>query len=156
MKGIPEHLMAQPSAPAPARAAPPTSAAPAAASPAPTNPTAAVASAGAASAGSASAGVASAGAAAPQNLFTAAAQAAANARRGTQGEAGAGDIENLAFLRDQPQFQQIRDMVQSNPELLQPLLFQLGQSNPQMLQVQARYTLCFTTVYVHLTARLTD
>ncbi|KAF9364963.1 hypothetical protein BGX34_011873 [Mortierella sp. NVP85] len=130
MNGIPEHLLAQPSAPAPARAAPPASAAPAAASPAPTNPTAAAASAGAASAG-----VASAGAAAPQNLFTAAAQAAANARRGTQGEPGPGDIENLAFLRDQPQFQQIRDMVQSNPELLQPLLFQLGQSNPQMLQL---------------------
>ncbi|KAK3827683.1 MAG: UV excision repair protein RAD23 [Benniella sp.] len=134
MNGIPEHLLAQPSAPAPARAAPPTSAAaPAAASPAPTNPTAAAPAV--ASAGAASAGVASAGAAAPQNLFTAAAQAAANARRGTQGEAGAGDIENLAFLRDQPQFQQIRDMVQSNPELLQPLLFQLGQSNPQMLQL---------------------
>ncbi|KAF9113890.1 UV excision repair protein RAD23 B, partial [Mortierella sp. AM989] len=75
-------------------------------------------------------------AAQPQNLFTAAAQAAANARRDASGgQGGAGDIENLAFLREQPQFQQIREMVQGNPGLLQPLLVQLGQSNPQMLQL---------------------
>ncbi|KAF9570381.1 hypothetical protein BGW38_008750, partial [Lunasporangiospora selenospora] len=109
MTGIPEHLQAQTSAPAPA----PTRAPSAPSAPAATSPT-------------------SAPSAQPQNLFTAAAQAAASAQQDT---ATTGSIENLAFLRDQPQFQQIRGLVQQNPQLLQPLLQQLGLSNPQMLQL---------------------
>ncbi|KAG0368687.1 hypothetical protein BGZ54_001397 [Gamsiella multidivaricata] len=126
MTGIPEHLLAQTSAPAPA-----THAAPAAPAVSATTPSSApIAESTPAAPTSA--------AVQPQNLFTAAAQAAANARRGATGEpqgGNGGDIENLAFLRDQPQFQQIREMVQNNPDLLQPLLIQLGQSNPQMLQL---------------------
>ncbi|KAG9067861.1 hypothetical protein KI688_011450 [Linnemannia hyalina] len=125
MTGIPDHLQAQASAPA--AAAPRAPAASGAA--APTNP--------AATSTPAAAGAAPATATAvqPQNLFTAAAQAAANARRSAE-TGGAGDgADSLAFLRDQPQFQQIREMVQNNPELLQPLLAQLGQTNPHMLQL---------------------
>ncbi|KAF9935686.1 hypothetical protein BGZ67_003181 [Mortierella alpina] len=130
MTGIPEHLQAQASAPAPAPA-PARAAAPAS--------TAAPASAPAVAAAAPPASAAATTTAQPQNLFTAAAQAAATARRGGAGapgaEAGAAETDSLAFLRDQPQFQQIREMVQHNPDLLQPLLIQLGQSNPQMLQL---------------------
>lgn len=42
----------------------------------------------------------------------------------------------LAFLRTQPQFQQLRQLVRSNPQLLEPLLLQLGQQNPQLLMVR--------------------
>ncbi|KAF8931089.1 UV excision repair protein RAD23 B [Haplosporangium bisporale] len=114
MTGIPEHLQAQVSAPAPTPRAP-------------------AAAAAAAPASTPAAAPAPATATAPQNLFTAAAQAAAESRRSATG--GAGNTDSLAFLRDQPQFQQIREMVQANPDLLQPLLIQLGQSNPQMLQL---------------------
>ncbi|KAG0373802.1 UV excision repair protein RAD23 B [Mortierella sp. AD032] len=114
MTGIPEHLQAQTAAPAPVAAprAPAAAAAPASTAATPAT------------------------AAQPQNLFTAAAQAAANARRSAEtGGAGGDGADSLAFLRDQPQFQQIREMVQANPELLQPLLVQLGQTNPHMLQL---------------------
>ncbi|KAF9085717.1 UV excision repair protein RAD23 B [Mortierella sp. AD031] len=122
MTGIPEHLQAAalPTAPAAARA-PAPAAAPAVAAPT--------------GAASTPAAAAPATAAQPQNLFTAAAQAAANARRSTETGGGGDGGDSLAFLRDQPQFQQIREMVQANPELLQPLLVQLGQTNPQMLQL---------------------
>ncbi|KAF9322069.1 UV excision repair protein RAD23 B [Linnemannia elongata] len=123
-KGIPDHLQAHASAPAPAAPRAPAAGTAASANPAATSTPAA---AGVASAATTSAQ--------PQNLFTAAAQAAANARRSAE-TGGAGDgADSLAFLRDQPQFQQIREMVQQNPELLQPLLVQLGQTNPHMLQL---------------------
>ncbi|CAO3568332.1 unnamed protein product [Mortierella alpina] len=124
MTGIPEHLQQQASAPA--RPAAPAS-------------TAAPATAPATAAAAPPATAAATTTAQPQNLFTAAAQAAATARRGGAAapgaEGGAAETDSLAFLRDQPQFQQIREMVQHNPDLLQPLLIQLGQSNPQMLQL---------------------
>lgn len=63
----------------------------------------------------------------PQNLF----QAAALAQQQQQ----PGGTEELAFLRNHPQFQQLRRIVQENPALLQPLIQQIGQSNPQLLQL---------------------
>jgi UV excision repair protein RAD23 len=41
---------------------------------------------------------------------------------------------SLDFLRNQDQFRQLRQMIQANPQLLQPILQQLGQTNPQLLQ----------------------
>lgn len=41
----------------------------------------------------------------------------------------------LAFLRSQPQFAQMRTLLQQNPALLAPLLQQLASSNPQLLQL---------------------
>lgn len=39
----------------------------------------------------------------------------------------------LSFLRSQPQFAQMRSLLQQNPALLAPLLQQLASSNPQLL-----------------------
>ena len=38
----------------------------------------------------------------------------------------------LDFLRDNPQFQAIRVMVQGNPQILQPMLAELQRQNPQL------------------------
>lgn len=41
----------------------------------------------------------------------------------------------MAYLARQPQFTQLRQVLQTNPTLLQPILQQIGQSNPRLLQV---------------------
>ncbi|XP_064808351.1 UV excision repair protein RAD23 homolog B-like [Oncorhynchus masou masou] len=53
----------------------------------------------------------------------------------TGGTGGSTGGENpLEFLRNQPQFQQMRQVIQQNPALLTALLQQLGRDNPQLLQ----------------------
>lgn len=49
----------------------------------------------------------------------------------------------LEFLRNQPQFQQMRQIIQQNPALLPALLQQLGRDNPQLLQVSMHHTVQF-------------
>ncbi|GJN03580.1 hypothetical protein PR202_ga21039 [Eleusine coracana subsp. coracana] len=42
---------------------------------------------------------------------------------------------NLDVLRNNPQFQSLLSLVQANPQILQPLLQELGKQNPQILQL---------------------
>lgn len=51
---------------------------------------------------------------------------------GMGGGAGGGTLD---FLRSNPQFQALRQMVQANPQILQPMLQELGKQNPQLLQL---------------------
>ncbi|CAN4079992.1 unnamed protein product [Withania somnifera] len=46
--------------------------------------------------------------------------------------AGAG---NLDFLRNSPQFRALRAMVQANPQILQPMLQELGKQNPHLTRL---------------------
>lgn len=47
----------------------------------------------------------------------------------------AGSDEPLAFLRTQPQFQQMRMLIQASPDLLPTILDQIRTSNPRLLQI---------------------
>ena len=51
------------------------------------------------------------------------------AAAGTQ---GGEDLGNLDFLRTNPQFQQLRQIVQTQPRMLEPILQQVGAGNPQL------------------------
>jgi UV excision repair protein RAD23 len=72
------------------------------------------------------------------NLFDLAAQRGgpgeSGAPAGGLGEMGGGALE---FLRTNPQFQQLRQVVQQNPQMLEPLLQQLGAGNPAIAQMIA-------------------
>ncbi|XP_010647738.1 ubiquitin receptor RAD23c isoform X1 [Vitis vinifera] len=46
--------------------------------------------------------------------------------------AGAGTLD---FLRNSQQFQALRAMVQANPQILQPMLQELGKQNPQLMRL---------------------
>ncbi|KAI0399946.1 XPC-binding domain-containing protein [Xylaria palmicola] len=77
------------------------------------------------------------------NLFDLAAQqqGQGGTRGGAAGAAAAGagagtrDLGNLDFLRNNPQFQQLRQVVQQQPQMLEPILQQLGAGNPQLAQL---------------------
>lgn len=87
----------------------------------------------------------------PVNLFEAAAQrgtgggagagagAGARAGGGTGAAAaaagGQGGGANLDFLRNNPQFQQLRQVVQQQPQMLEPILQQVAAGNPQLAQI---------------------
>lgn len=42
---------------------------------------------------------------------------------------------NLEFLRNNAQFQQLRQVVQQNPQMLEPILQQVGAGNPQLAEL---------------------
>ncbi|KAI8621950.1 XPC-binding domain-containing protein [Chytriomyces sp. MP71] len=78
------------------------------------------------------------------NLFEAGAAAAAASRPGTAagatgaaagGVPSAADLEAMTQLRNSAQFQQFRQLIAAQPQLLQPMLQQLGQSQPELLRV---------------------
>ncbi|XP_022998454.1 ubiquitin receptor RAD23b-like [Cucurbita maxima] len=51
------------------------------------------------------------------------------------GSGGGGNLGSLEFLRNNPQFQALRTMVHTNPQILQPMLQELGKQNPQLLRL---------------------
>ncbi|KAJ5474871.1 UV excision repair protein (RadW) [Penicillium sp. IBT 31633x] len=85
----------------------------------------------------------------PLNLFEAAAQAGgegggrtrgagAGAGAGAGGDAGAAGGEalgSLDFLRSNPHFQQLRQLVQQQPHMLEPILQQVAAGNPQIASI---------------------
>ncbi|KAK2746179.1 hypothetical protein FQN57_003301 [Myotisia sp. PD_48] len=82
----------------------------------------------------------------PINLFEAAAQAGqggagrgarqtGQAAGGATGGEGGANLSNLDFLRNNPHFQQLRQLVQQQPQMLEPILQQVGGSNPQLAQL---------------------
>ncbi|BCS20209.1 putative UV excision repair protein (RadW) [Aspergillus puulaauensis] len=72
----------------------------------------------------------------PVNLFEAAAQAGnTEGRGGARGASGDEAQSNLDFLRNNPHFQQLRQLVQQQPQMLEPILQQVGAGNPQIAQL---------------------
>ncbi|CAA7409388.1 unnamed protein product [Spirodela intermedia] len=55
--------------------------------------------------------------------------------QGTPSSAGGIGSGVLDFLRNNEQFQTLRSMVQSNPQILQPVLQELSKQNPQLLRL---------------------
>ncbi|KAL0020650.1 hypothetical protein WJX79_001265 [Trebouxia sp. C0005] len=73
----------------------------------------------------------------PLDMFNPQAQAAGGAGGGAaaaDGAAAAGG-GSLDFLRNNTQFQALRQIVQANPQILQPMLQELGKQNPELLQM---------------------
>lgn len=62
-------------------------------------------------------------------MFEAAAQAGDGGGRGGRGGEALG---NLDFLRNNPHFQQLRQLVQQQPHMLEPILQQVAAGNPQI------------------------
>jgi len=129
LTGIPESAreQAQPQRPTPSPGAPPAQQAPRAAG---------VETAAAAAAQPTTGGEE------PQDLFQLAAQAGSGGRGGgaaAAGGAAAGQSDlpsgSLDFLRNNPQFQQLRQLVQQQPQMLEPILQQVGAGNPQLAQL---------------------
>ncbi|GAB2216813.1 hypothetical protein Droror1_Dr00024593 [Drosera rotundifolia] len=51
------------------------------------------------------------------------------------GANAAGGLGSMDFLRTNQQFQALRSMVQANPQILQPMLQELGKQNPQLMRM---------------------
>ena len=135
LNGIPEAMMASAPAANAAAAAAPAPAAPGAdAAAANAVRTAEGATASAPGVGAGGAPPAAADGSAPLNLFPQGipANLAAAGAGGAEEEAQEGEVNTLAFLRDNPQFQALRAMVQGNPSILQPMLGELQRQNPQL------------------------
>ncbi|KIW27445.1 UV excision repair protein Rad23 [Cladophialophora immunda] len=73
----------------------------------------------------------------PINLFEAAAQAGrpGGRRAAASASAQAGTATNMDFLRNSPHFQQLRQFVQQQPAMLEPILQQLAEGNPELAQM---------------------
>lgn len=52
-----------------------------------------------------------------------------------EGEGEGEEVNPLAFLQSDPQVRQLRAAVQQNPALLQPILQQIAQTNPEILSI---------------------
>lgn len=65
----------------------------------------------------------------------AAAGAGAGSLASALGGGGGGNTANLDFLRNNPQFQQLRTVVQQQPQMLEPILQQVAAGNPQLAQI---------------------
>lgn len=65
------------------------------------------------------------------------ANAATSAAASAATSQGVGDLGNLDFLRENSQFQQLRQVVQQQPQMLEPILQQLGAGNPSLAQLIA-------------------
>jgi UV excision repair protein RAD23 len=83
----------------------------------------------------------------PVNLFEAAAAAGgrggsrgAPAARATglEGAAGDGGQTSMDFLRNSPQFRELRQIVQHQPAMLEPILQQVAEGNPSLAQMIAQ------------------
>jgi UV excision repair protein RAD23 len=51
------------------------------------------------------------------------------------GGEGRPNTGSLDFLRNDPQFQQLRALIQQNPQMLAPIIEQLSQTSPELLQL---------------------
>jgi len=74
------------------------------------------------------------GAPAPAAAPAAGGQSAPAPAAGGQSAAAPGE-NPLAFLRDHEMFQQIRSVIQQNPQMLTTMLQQIGRSNPELLGI---------------------
>lgn len=73
------------------------------------------------------------------NLFEAAAQSGQGQHRSAggaeSGGGGGGDLGDLSFLRNNPQFQQMRELIRQQPQMIEPIIQQLATANPQLAQL---------------------
>lgn len=83
------------------------------------------------------------------NLFEAAAQAGTGegtGRGARAGAVGAGEgLPNLDFLRNNPHFQQLRQLVQQQPQMLEPILQQVAAGTPRLHSSSVRTRSSFSS-----------